>query len=217
MKLQEVLPEQQLDEKTLRHALAAGILGTSMAMPGAISSHPPPEQQEPKPRDEIVVTAKRPTAPTKHELDIPAPTFAERTKLTKNIAEKYRVSEELVQKVVNLAFKYQDPEFPKAKDILAIIGIESSFDPSSKSGLKKDPALGLMQVRPGVWNIDPDDLINVESQIKYGVDILKHYYKKLGHTEDTIQAYNLGITKFRKGARNPRYVSKFQRLISRFN
>lgn len=215
MKLYEILPEQQLDEKSLRHALAAGILGTSMAMPGAISSHSPPE---PEPvRDEIISTAERPTIPTKHKVDIPAPTFAERTKLAKNIAEKYRVSEDLVQRVVNLAYKYQDPEFPKAKDILAIIGVESSFDPSSKSGLKRDPALGLMQVRPGVWNIDPEDLSSVESQIKHGVDILKHYYKKLGHTEDTIQAYNLGITKFKKGARNPRYVSKFQREISLYN
>ena len=217
MKLHEVLPEQHLDEKSLRHALAAGILGTSMAVPGAISSHSPPEPEPEQTRDEIVVTAKRPTAPTKHEVDIPAPTFAERTKLAKNIAEKYRVNEDLVQRVVNLAYKYQDPEFPKAKDILAIIGVESSFNPRSKSGLKRDPALGLMQVRPGVWNIDPEDLSSVESQIKYGVNILKHYYKKLGHAEDTIQAYNLGITKFRKGARNPRYVSKFQRLISRFN
>ena len=104
-------------------------------MPGAISSHSPPEP-EPK-RDEIVVTAKRPTAPTKHEVNIPAPTFAERTTLAKNIAEKYRVSEDLVQRVVSLAYKYQDPEFPKAKDILAIISVESSFDPNSKSGLKK--------------------------------------------------------------------------------
>ncbi len=217
MKLLEILPEHQLDEKSLRHALAAGILGTSMAMPGAISSHSPPKHPEPeKARDEIVTTAKRPTIPTKHEIDIPAPTFVQRTELAKNIARKYRVERDLVQQVVDLAYKYQDPEFPKAKDILAIIGIESSFDPSSKSGLKRDPALGLMQVRPGVWNIDPNDLSSVESQIKYGVDILKHYYKKLGHAEDTLQAYNLGITKFRKGARNPRYVSKFQREIGRF-
>lgn len=209
------MPEEQLDEKSLKHAIAAGILGTSMAMPGAMSDHksPTPSAYE-RPADEIEVTAKRQGDAFKPEINIPAPNWAKRLELSKTIAAKYRVDKELVMKVVNLAYEYEDKTFPKAEDILAIIGVESSFNPKSKSNLRSDPALGLMQVRPGVWNIDPDHLDTVEMQIKYGVDILRHYYKKLGNAEDAIQAYNLGLTRFRRGGRNTRYVAKYQQELA---
>lgn len=211
MKLHEVLPRKQLDEKFLKHALAAGIVGTSLAMPGTITDKRPPSYERPK--DEVVTTAKRTSDPFAPEINIPGPTLVQRTELAKSIAKKYRVDLELVQQVVNLAYEYEDEKFPKAQDILAIIGVESSFNPDSKSGLRKDPALGLMQVRPGVWNINPENLDSVESQIRYGVAILKRYYKKLGNAEDAIQAYNLGLTKFRRGARNTRYVAKYQQEL----
>ncbi|KKK48416.1 hypothetical protein LCGC14_3145320, partial [marine sediment metagenome] len=169
-----------------------------------------------RPKDEIVSTARR-YKPPKQEINIPAPTLVKRTELAKTIASKYRVNQELVMKVVNLAYQYEDQTFPKAEDILAIIGVESSFNPKSKSNLQSDPALGLMQIRPGVWNIDPEHLDNVEMQIKYGVDILRQYYKKLGNAEDAIQAYNLGLTRFRKGGRNTRYVAKYQRELAHNN
>ena len=92
--------------------------------------------------------------------------------------------------------------------LLSVIGVESSFNPRSVSALSRDPALGLMQVRPGVWNIDPSQLDDLENQIKHGVTILKKYHNKLQNPEDTLQAYNLGITRFRRGDRNPRYVAK---------
>ena len=211
MKLHEVLPNKQLDEKSLKHALAAGIVGTSLAMPGAVTDKQPPSHERPK--EEVVATAKRTSDPFKPELNIPSPNLVQRTELAKSIAKKYRVDLDLVQRVVNLAYEYQDPEFPKAEDILAIIGVESSFNPESRSGLRRDPALGLMQVRPGIWNLNPKELESIESQIKYGTIILKRYYNKLGNAEDAIQAYNLGLTKFRRGGRNTRYVAKYQREL----
>ena len=213
MKIREVLPQEQLDEKSLKHALAAGILGTSLAMPGAITDKAPPSSYE-RPQDEISTTARQTSDPFKPEINIPAPTFAKRAKLATQIAAKYRVDKELVQQVVDLAYQYQDETFPKAEDILAIIGVESSFNPNSRSSLKRDPAVGLMQVRPGVWNINPKDLTSIEAQIKYGAAILKRYYKKLGNVEDAIQAYNVGITRFRRGTRNTRYVTKYQQELA---
>lgn len=215
MKLHEVLPQEQLDEKSLRNALAAGILGTSMAMPGAIADHKPPQTSSyERPQDEITTTAKRTSDPFKPEIDISSPDLVRRTELAKNIAKKYRVDIDLVQQVVDLAYKYQDKEFPRAEDILAIVGVESSFNPESRSSLRHDPAIGLMQVRPGIWNIDPEHLASTESQIKYGVAILKRYYKRLGNAEDAVQAYNLGITSFRRGQRNNQYVAKYQRELA---
>lgn len=222
MKLYEVLPETQLDENAWRKALAAGIVGTSMLSPVTTSKAPPPEPQEvsqERPRDEMVVHGKRSDLP-KFEVEpqIEPPGVAlRRTELAIGIAKHYRVNQNLAQKVVNLAFEYEDSEFPKAEDILAVIGIESSFNPDSVSPLRKDPARGLMQVRPGIWNLDPESLDSIESQIKYGVGILKHYYRKTGSQEDTLHAYNIGLTRFRRGGRNERYVAKVQQEVGRYD
>jgi soluble lytic murein transglycosylase-like protein len=127
------------------------------------------------------------------------------------IASTYRINAELSQKIVNLAIKYEDEVFPTAADILAVIAVESSFNPRAVSRLEDDPARGLMQVRPGVWKIDPKELNSVENQIRIGVRILKKYYDRTGSEEGAIQAYNIGITNFRKGQENPAYLAKVMR------
>ena len=209
MKIHEILPEQEIDESAWRKAIAAGALSAAaMASPNVADSpnSPEPQRQEQTsryeaPKDEIVSYGSR--------ADVPNPGDQLRqSEMTNKIASFYRVNRDMVGKVVDLAFQYEDPIFPRAEDILSVIGVESSFNPRSVSALSRDPALGLMQVRPGVWNIDPSQLDDLENQIKHGVTILKKYHNKLQNPEDTLQAYNLGITRFRRGDRNPRYVAK---------
>ena len=113
-----------------------------------------------------------------------------------------------------MAFKYEDETFPRAEHILAVVGIESSYNPASVSRLRHDPARGLMQVRPGVWNIDPSELQNIEGQIKHGAEILRLYHQKLKDEDDAVQAYNIGFTNFRRGQTNPRYLNKFQNEVN---
>jgi len=175
--------------------MAAGALATALAVPGVMSADREPIHSV-TPRDKTEITT---TAP---EIG--------RAELARTIAKKYRVSRKLIQQVVELAYKYEDPTFPKAADILAIVGVESSFNPESRSRLRHDPAIGLMQVRPGIWNINAAELRSIESNIKHGANILRHYYKKLGSAEAAVQAYNLGLTRFRKGGRNKRYVAKYR-------
>ena len=84
----------------------------------------------------------------------------------------------------------------------------------AKSKLRRDPAKGLMQVRPGLWKIPKAELRNIEGQIKHGVKILRRYYEKLKDDEASLRAYNLGITRYRKNPDDPRgdrYVAKFQK------
>ena len=210
MKVYEILHEDQLDESAWRNALAAGVLGVSALSPSAVTTSSSPQHEQPS--DEIVTHGRQSDLLNKAEFDIEEPkTTMRRTELARNIAKTYHVKLGLAQEVVNLAFEHEDEVFPKAEDILAVIGIESSFNPKSVSSLRRDPARGLMQVRPGVWNIDPESLDDVQTQIKHGVNILKRYYKKTGNREDTFHAYNLGITKFRRGGRNPSYVAKVKR------
>lgn len=124
------------------------------------------------------------------------------------IARKYRINAELSFEIVELAHKHADEVFPQALDILALIAVESSFNPKAVSKLKRDPARGLMQVRPGIWGVDPKALNSVEKQIVVGVRILKKYYGRTGDAEGTFHAYNMGITNYRRGRTNPGYVAK---------
>jgi hypothetical protein len=67
-----------------------------------------------------------------------------------------------------------------------------------------------------VWNIDPEELEDIESNIKHGADILHRYYKKLNNKTAAVQAYNVGITDFRRGVKSPRYLSKYQQEYGRY-
>jgi len=225
MKLHEILPEDQLDEKSLKHAIAAGIVGTSLAFPGGSSKDKLPSVRPEVSRQEVAnkQSEREPgmvkiggqrfdIRPPKPELDIKPPSL-ERERLSRQIAQRYRVGMDLATQVVDLAFKYEDSVFPKAKDILAIVGIESSYNPESRSRLPRDPALGLMQVRPKVWNIDPKNLQSMDAQIRIGADILKQYNDQLEDTDDAIQAYNVGLTRFRRGRTSQRYLRKYQAEI----
>lgn len=131
--------------------------------------------------------------------------------LASAIARKYRINPELSFKIVDLAHKYEDEVFPKAIDILAVIAVESSFNPRAVSKLRRDPARGLMQVRPGIWGIEPSALNNIENQIKAGVRVLQKYHRRAGDAEGALHAYNIGITNYRRGKRNPAYVAKVER------
>ena len=117
----------------------------------------------------------------------------------------------MAEKIVKTALQNEHPTFPKAEDILAIVGIESSFNPSVKSQLKHDPAVGLMQVRPGIWDIDPTKLSTIENQIKVGANILAAYYSKLKSPDGAVHSYNIGITNYnKKKGLNPGYVQKYK-------
>jgi hypothetical protein len=200
-----VLPREQLDEINLKKALATGSLALATGL-GA-PSIPTALKHQPPTRDVSQVDkVERPSQPeskSKEELEL--------EKLTDIIVSNYGIDPELANEIVRLAKKYEKKSFPRAVDILAIIGIESSFNPGAVSGLKTDPAVGLTQIRPNVWGLDANELKgDIEQQISASSDILAKYKHRLKSTEDAVHAYNVGITAFRRGDYNPDYVKKFK-------
>lgn len=127
------------------------------------------------------------------------------------IKDQYNVDEQFALKVVQYAQKYAHDDFPKTDDILALIAVESEFRPNAVSQLDTDPAIGLTQIRAGVWKIKKEVLRDPENQVKYSVEILRLYYEKLQDPDKTLQAYNVGITSYYNGGRNPHYVSKHKK------
>lgn len=137
--------------------------------------------------------------------------------LKHRIMSRYKhVSPDLAEDVVKYAAQYAKPDFPKQEDLIAVIAVESSFNPKAKSKLKVDPALGLTQIRPGAWKhkLSMKDLVNVEGQIKHGADILYHNYKRVNSKALALHAYNLGLTATLRGERSKTYVVKYKRELA---
>lgn len=214
MKVDDILlTEEQLHELKLRHAIAAGALGLGLLHnPTNIESSTPqkPTPQEIQQRDQHVAQRKTEQEARQKELQ-------RQQDLANKIAERYHVDQDFALQVVQLAHKYEKPTFPKAKDILAIIGVESSFDPDAVSGLRHDPAVGLMQVRPSMWNLDREDLSgDVEKQIQMGSDILHQYYTHFKNPRAALAAYNVGPTNYRQGNKAPGYVAKYANELKHY-
>lgn len=189
MKVEELLA-QDLNEGVLKNAIAAAIM-----VVGALSATTANAPRNPHP---VAAQQKKPV---------------NLMMLVSKAAEKHHVKDDVVKQVVQAALKYEKSDFPKAKDILAVIGVESSFNPDAKSKLKTDPARGLMQLRPGVWKLPKSEFKTIDAQVKNGAEILSAYYKKLGSREAALHAYNVGLTNHLKSKdnpklANPRYVPK---------
>jgi hypothetical protein len=204
----EILEMEQLDEITLKQAITAGMVGATTLAP---QTSPNPVTQE---RPAIVQKApeQSPSLSPPH-LRMKSrvwDTWRSNEQLSTEIATKYKIDKENAAQIVKVARKNAHADFPTTEDILAIIGIESSFQSSAKSQLKRDPALGLMQVRANVWKIPPRELFDVERNIEHGTRILRLYYKKLKSKGAAIQAYNVGIGNLKKGRGNETYLRKHQ-------
>jgi soluble lytic murein transglycosylase-like protein len=127
------------------------------------------------------------------------------------IKAKYKVDAGIAEQVVEYAHKHAKEEFPTAKDILAVVGIESSFRPSIQSGLRVDPAIGLMQIRARVWRTTQEEMLDIEQNVERGAAILEDYYYQLDRRKySAVQAYNIGITAYRQGEKNLEYLKKFR-------
>ena len=137
--------------------------------------------------------------------------------LYRKLSARYtKVPEPILREAIEYAGVYAKPDFPKQQDLLAVIAVESSFNPKAKSQLKSDPAIGLTQIRPKAWGykLYKVDLATIENQIKYGSEILTHNYKRVNDKSLALHAYNLGLTSILKGKRSKTYVVKYERELN---
>ncbi len=124
----------------------------------------------------------------------------------RNIANSLDVPETTAWKIVALARKYEDPVFPKYRDIIGIIAIESRFDPKARNA----NCLGLMQMNRFYHRgrvRASKDFYNPEENIRAGVEYLKELHSSLKSRRAAIMAFNLGEGWYRSGKRNAKYVS----------
>jgi hypothetical protein len=201
MKLTELLNEETLQEASIKQLIAAGALAAAslgLIVPSSTSDHGVKTSQLDSKKQEKLQ--------------------AEIRNLTKFVTDNYHVEEPEANAIVLLAKKHEQPTFPKAKNILAIIGIESAFKEKAVSKLHKDPAVGLMQVRPKTWGVTASSLSTVDKQIELGSKILNHYYTKLGDNEEhAVKAYNVGMGNFKKTTHNEKQKAAMDRYAHKYD
>jgi hypothetical protein len=89
--------------------------------------------------------------------------------------------------VITIARELAYKDFPRAADILAIIRIESAFNPKAKNKMSN----GIMQVNYGPFNIR-------ENMVK-GVALLREYYEMTHSVIGAVKSYNIGIGNYFDG------------------
>ena len=137
----------------------------------------------------------------------------EKTRVAKWIARKYRVSNEAVREIVEISFSAGDKFEVDPYVVIAIIAIESSFNPLAESGAG---ALGLMQVMPLIHRKKFEKYggfeksLDVKVNIYVGTEILKNFYLRYGNYQRALLAY-VGVSQ----NSNSSYPKKVLRLRDR--
>lgn len=123
------------------------------------------------------------------------PTAAEREQraVTEMLSKRYRVAEEAVGGFVAAAYKAGKVTAVDPLLILAVISVESRFNPVAESNFG---AKGLMQIIPKfhkeklIGHGGEEALLDPEVNILVGAQVLREYLRRFGGTETALQAYN---------------------------
>lgn len=127
-------------------------------------------------------------------------------KVSQAISEKYKCSTEVAQKVVYHASEHAYQDFPTRDDILAIIAMESRFNPFAKQG----GSFGLMQVLLKTHKGLITNKNSVEDQVRVGSIILRQYYIDAGRSRKAaVMSYNVGPGAYKKGVRPTKYYKSY--------
>ena len=116
----------------------------------------------------------------------------EQQALAEFIAKRWRIAEEAASSFVSLAYKAGRMHSVDPVLILAVMAIESRYNPVAESDMG---AMGLMQVIPR-WHPEKlsdyggdDALLEPEVNIHVGAQILREYYRRLGDEVLALQMY----------------------------
>ena len=123
-----------------------------------------------------------------HESLEPAP-----APLVQHVARRYRIGEAAAGRVVNAAYLSADEVGVDPLLVLAVIAVESSFNPAAESGAG---AKGLMQIVPAWHRARLDEyggeeqLLDPLTNIAVGTRILNDYIARSADLEAALQSYN---------------------------
>jgi soluble lytic murein transglycosylase-like protein len=120
-----------------------------------------------------------------------ASSTAEDLLLLKILVIKPSIDQGLAQKIAHFVHHYSELHGRDPNLVLAIITVESDFNPKALSPVG---ATGLMQVMPQWKKVlgITEDLTDVETSIRYGLQVLGFYMEMYRDLETALTAYNRG-------------------------
>jgi hypothetical protein len=134
-------------------------------------------------------------------------------KLVHALAERFHKPETLIQRVVTAATNSAHEGFPTRDDILAIIAVESGFNPQARY----KGSHGLMQVQASSHRKDlrGRSIGGVEDNVALGSEILYGYYITLNcNKRGAVLAYNAGIGSYLMHHYKPKYYAKYEQQLA---
>jgi hypothetical protein len=134
-------------------------------------------------------------------------------RLVHALAERFHKPETLIQRVVAAATNSAHEGFPSRDDILAIIAVESGFNPQARY----KGSHGLMQVQMSSHRKDLQgrSISGVEYNVALGSDILYGYYMALGcDKRGAVLAYNAGIGSYLMHHYKPKYYVRYRQQLA---
>ena len=144
---------------------------------------------------EVALAVTKPQQPmvisTAVEQAVPAEDNPEQRALAEFIAKKYRVAEDAIAGIVSSAYRAGAEHRVDPLLILAVVAIESRFNPLAESVFG---AKGLMQIMPKyhkdkLSGHGDGALLEPEVNIQVGTQILREYLRRSGETESALQMY----------------------------
>lgn len=125
------------------------------------------------------------------------------------LSDKFKQPLDLILSITNEVKAQAFKDFPTMADVLAIVAVESSFNPRARH----KGSMGLMQINlPAHKNkLKGKDVFNVQTNIAYGISILRDYYLATGSRDAAVLAYNAGIGNYLKRRYSSEYLRKFNK------
>ena len=176
--------------------LAAALLAPAPAVapPASLAAYVPAEFPEPPP---------------------PALSSAQKA-LVEHLARRYQVAAEPTAHIVRTAYRAARMRHLDPLLVLAVISVESRFNPIAESGMG---ARGLMQIIPK-YHLDKlaahggeEAVLDPESNIVVGTQILREYVRRTGSLEAGLQYYN-GAAWDEEARYTHRVLGEYRRLVA---
>lgn len=106
------------------------------------------------------------------------------------MAEVFNANDRVIYRVARAAYKWGRHYRISPFLIMSVAHRESNFRPNAVSYVNGQPcAYGVMQINARAWGMNPDDLWDIDENVKRGTEILKHYIDRYGDVSRGLFAY----------------------------